>query len=164
MADGATGLSDLQIGNGISRPLRHWRDCLRGKSWGWTVQFTYGGRRVRRFFSDSRYGSTEAAQSAAQAFAYADLSEQAEYLALTRRLRLRSNCRSGIPGVARYERPNGSAYWTAFWDDETGRKKQRKFFVGRLGEAEAARRAVACRLEAQMDWQSRLAQIQAHLG
>jgi hypothetical protein len=65
------------------------------------------------------------------------------------RTRLRKNNTSGIPGVARYEvlaNPNTgrrAAFWLAFWVDEHGASRKRKFYVTLRGERQAKRLAIA---------------------
>jgi hypothetical protein len=65
------------------------------------------------------------------------------------RTRLRRNNTSGIPGVGRYEVVANSktgrlqVFWLAFWVDERGVRRQRKFFVSSYGERQAKRLAIA---------------------
>jgi hypothetical protein len=68
-----------------------------------------------------------------------------------RRTILRRNNTSGIPGIGRYDNianPDTGAraiFWLAFWDDEHGVRRQRKFSVLRHGEREAKKMAMAAR-------------------
>ncbi len=65
------------------------------------------------------------------------------------RTRIRKNNRSGIPGVARYEvlaNPrNGrrEAFWVAFWSNEHGIRRSRKFHISCHGERRAKLLAIA---------------------
>src|SRR5215217_5674961 len=70
---------------------------------GFLVQAWHDGHRIRRFFSDQRYGGKQRALQVARGFA-AQLGRGDEFVALLRRLKPRKNSRLGPPGVARYER------------------------------------------------------------
>lgn len=65
------------------------------------------------------------------------------------RTRLRKNNTSGIPGVGRYEVVADSktgrrqVFWLAFWVDESGVRRQRKYFISIYGERRAKRLAMA---------------------
>ena len=65
------------------------------------------------------------------------------------RTRLRKNNTSGIPGVGRYEVVADSktgrrqVFWLAFWVDERGVRRQRKFFISIYGDRRAKRLAMA---------------------
>lgn len=65
------------------------------------------------------------------------------------RTRLRRNNTSGIPGVGRYEvvadpkTGRRQVFWLAFWADERGVRRQRKFFISSYGERQAKRLAIA---------------------
>lgn len=65
------------------------------------------------------------------------------------RTRLRKNNTSGIPGVGRYEVVADSktgrrqVFWLAFWVDESGVRRQRKFFISIYGDRRAKRLAMA---------------------
>lgn len=61
--------------------------------------------------------------------------------------------------MARYERKDGGAFWLGFWDDEDGVRRQRKFSVRTHGEAEAMRRAVEVRLQAESVFRQRLVEL-----
>jgi hypothetical protein len=62
---------------------------------------------------------------------------------------LRKNNTSGIPGVGRYEVVADSktgrrqVFWLAFWVDESGVRRQRKFFISIYGDRRAKRLAMA---------------------
>ena len=65
------------------------------------------------------------------------------------RTRLRKSNTSGIPGVGRYDVVANSktgrrqVFWLAFWVDERGVRRQRKFFISSYGERRAKRLAIA---------------------
>lgn len=65
------------------------------------------------------------------------------------RTRLRKNNTSGFPGVGRYEVVADSktgrrqVFWLAFWVDESGVRRQRKFFISIYGDRRAKRLAMA---------------------
>ena len=65
------------------------------------------------------------------------------------RTRLRKNNTSGIPGVGRYGVVANSrtgrrqVFWLAFWVDEHGVRRQRKFFISSYGERQAKGLAIA---------------------
>lgn len=65
------------------------------------------------------------------------------------RTRLRKNNTSGIPGVGRYEVVADSksgrrqVFWLAFWVDESGVRRHRKFFISIYGDRRAKRLAMA---------------------
>ena len=65
------------------------------------------------------------------------------------RTRVRKNNTSGIPGVGRYEVVANSktgrrqVFWLAFWVDERGVRRQRKFFISIYGERRAKRLPMA---------------------
>ena len=65
------------------------------------------------------------------------------------RTRLRKNNTSGIPGVGRYEvvanhkTGRRQVYWLAFWANEHGVRRERKFYVSTYGERQAKRLAIA---------------------
>jgi hypothetical protein len=65
------------------------------------------------------------------------------------RTRVRKNNTSGIPGVGRYEVVANSktgrrqVFWLAFWVDERGVRRQRKFFISIYGERRAKHLAMA---------------------
>ena len=65
------------------------------------------------------------------------------------RTRLRKNNTSGIPGVGRYQVVADSktgrrqVFWLAFWVDERGVRRQRKYFISIYGDRRAKRLAMA---------------------
>lgn len=133
----------------------------RHRGTGWQVRFQVLGEPHFRYFADRRFGSTEAALSAAIAYASHDLELHRELLALHRRLAPRSTSRSGLPGVSRYERTAGrGAHWLAYYDDPiSGRRKSKRFPISMHGEQVARQLAMEWRaiaVAAQLDRYLRL--------
>ena len=57
---------------------------------------------------------------------------------------LRRNNTSGVAGVAPYRcRKGRRKYWVAYWADENGVRRQRKFSVLRFGERKTKQLAIA---------------------
>ena len=107
-----------------------------------------------KMFSDVALGGKKKALKAAIEFknkVLADISEYEYHIHI--RSILRKNNTSGIPGVGRYETIRNvktgrrDAYWEAFWDDENGKKRGRRFNVARYGEEDAKKMAVLLREE-----------------
>lgn len=130
------------------------------RMFGWLVRYWVAGRQTRKFFSDRAYGgSSKEAKAAAEAFALEHLPDHQEILSLRRRLLARRNTPHGIPGVARYVRPDGaSAFWTAHWTQD-GVRHSKKYSVTKLGEHEARELAFATREEMNVGSQERLAEL-----
>lgn len=110
----------------------------------WTVTLQRHNVIAVKMFSDSLWGGKRAALAAARAWRDQQLQTQAENEhKLWRRNRLRRNNRSGLVGVARYERKSrGGAFWLASWVDEHGASRKRKFSVARWGEHGAKQNAI----------------------
>jgi|CXWL01.1.fsa_nt_gi hypothetical protein len=125
-------------------------DCDVRSTHAWQVHLNRNNQRSSKVFSDGVWGGKRKALAAARAWRDARLQPLAEYgHELWRRNVLRRNNRSGIVGVARYERrPTESrkagkgAYWLAFWTDEHGLSRKRKFAVGAWGERNAKQMAI----------------------
>lgn len=116
------------------------------RSRGWQAQFRIFGVVHSKYFSDAEYGSPSAAREAAERFASQNRELHEELIALRRRFDIRANSRSGIPGVARYGSQQARGpFWLAYWDDEHGRRKTRRFSVRRLGETTAFEMAIKAR-------------------
>lgn len=122
----------------------------------WLVQVQRHNQKAVKMFSDSVWGGKRKALAAARAWRDEHkqaLAEQAH--ALWRRNRLRSNNRSGLVGVARYERKadahgnktGGAAFWLASWIDAHGVGRKRKFSVTRWGERVAKQKAIEARMQ-----------------
>jgi hypothetical protein len=129
-------------------PKRCRRVCIANRNLGWLVRYSVESVTVQKFFSDKVHGTSASARAAAERFAHANIDLHLELLALRRRLLLRKNCRSGIPGVSRYEVAGRGPFWVAYWDDAAGKKRQRKFSVKSFGEIEARNQALVCRARA----------------
>lgn len=131
---------------GASSP-RVRRSLHRGR--GWQVRYQVLGQAHFRYFADRHFGSADAALAAATTYASHNLRLHRELLALHRRLAPRATCRSGMPGVSRYDAaPGRGAHWLAYFDDPvTGRRKAKRFPVSTFGE-------LAARLLA-MEWRTR---------
>lgn len=116
----------------------------------WLVQVQRHHRISIKMFSDSVWGGKRKALAAAQHWRDQHTEPLAEYAQkLWRRNQLRRNNRSGVTGVARYERKPtprqrtpGAPFWVAAWIDEHGAKRTRKFSVKRWGERGAKRMAI----------------------
>src|SRR6185295_2691118 len=101
-------------------------------------------------FSDSIHGGKRKALKAAREYRNALLLQHSPFKHhVWVRTRLRKNNTSGIPGVGRYEVVANlrtgrlQVFWLAFWVDERGVRRQRKFFISSYGESRAKRLAIA---------------------
>ena len=156
---GVRNRRDRELANGF----RVYRQSNRGA--GWSAGFALLGVQYFRYFADSAYGSPAAARRAAEEYATSNCELHEELLALRRRFAVRSNSRSKIPGVSRYEGyGKHGPYWLAYWDDARGRRVSRRFSVGRFGETEAFERAVKAREQAVADLRKRYQQLLEELG
>jgi hypothetical protein len=133
-----------------------------GEEVGWRVRFSLHCEKIVRVFTDATYGCSVAARQAAERFASEEAEHCQEILALMRRLYVRTNSRTGIPGVARVERKSGGPYWVAYWDED-GRKIQRKFSESLYGEEEAKEMAICARRLAVKPYVRRLTELKASL-
>lgn len=125
--------------------MRVWRiDRPSDREVGWRTQYSVLGRQKVKFFSDRKYGGSEGAKKAAEHFAMANIREHDELRNLNRRLEPRQNSQIGVPGVGRYTRNKGGAFWAASVTRD-GRKRMRKFSVGIYGEDLARQLAIECR-------------------
>ena len=117
-------------------------------AWRTTLQ-RWNGITVKTF-SDSVHSGKRNALKAALEYRNALLLQHSPFThQVWVRSRLRRNNTSGIPGVARYEvvaNPKTGrlqVYWMAFWVNELGASRKRKFFISRYGERQAKRLAIA---------------------
>jgi len=122
-------------------------DDSRRRTHAWLVIVQRRSEIVRKWFSDGIYEDKEKALDAAIVYRDILLSGQHEFeYQVFVRSRIRRNNTSGISGVGRYEvinskTGNRSPFWTAYWADEHGRRRSRKFSVVRYGEKNAKRLA-----------------------
>lgn len=125
------------------RHIRRMDDASRGTH-AWIVCVQRHNVIATKTFSDGVWDSKRAALAAARAWRDEQLQAQGEYEhTLWRRNCLRRNNRSGLVGVARYERKSGGApFWMASWTNEHGISRKRKFSVKLWGEHGAKRRAI----------------------
>lgn len=135
----------------------------RGGEHRWQFQFERDPIKESKAFSDSTYGSKVLSYQAARNYRDAFLKSAYELgildpdapslrhsipLVLT----LSPRNTSGIVGVSREDRPRKDrnkreVSWVANYQDDSGKNKQKQFFVARLGEKEALFRAVSFRRE-----------------
>ena len=134
------------------KPRRNIRriDNETNRTHAWFVQVQRNSRIVKKMFSDGVYGGKRKALQAAIRFHAQLLATVPAYAyQIGRRSILRRNNTSGIPGVGRYDvidNPHTGrrvVFWLAFWDDEQGIRRSRKFSVLRYGERKAKQLAVA---------------------
>lgn len=128
---------------------------------GWHVHYQRGREQVSRFFADRAHGGPDEAHAEALRFAAEREQDGGELVLLLRRLSPRSDTRSGIPGVTRLVRrpPDRGAYWVAYWNDDLGRKVQKKFSVGLHGEDAARELAIEARRQATERHRARLVEL-----
>jgi hypothetical protein len=128
---------------------------------GWHVHYQRGREQVSRFFADQAHGGPNGAHAEALRFAAEREQDGGELALLLRRLSPRSDTRSGIPGVTRLVRrpPDHGAYWVAYWNDDLGRKVQKKFSVALHGEDVARELAIEARRQATERHRTRLAEL-----
>ncbi|MBG9390406.1 hypothetical protein [Caenimonas aquaedulcis] len=138
----------------MKNPLHHIhrKDTDSNNTHSWVVLFQRHNLNVRRVFSDSVWGGKRKALAAAKAFRDEQLDSLTSYVyEIGRRNVMRRNNRSGVVGVARYERPPAPGgkysyiFWQAGWIDEHGRTRTRKFSVRRWGERGAKQMALEVR-------------------
>ena len=135
--------------------MKHRRNIRRidnevNRTHAWLVQVQRNNGIAIKMFSDGVYGGKHKALQAAISFHTQLLAAVPEYEYQIRlRSILRRNNTSGIPGVARYDKidnPNTGhrvVFWLAFWVDEHGASRKRKFSVLLYGERKAKQLAVA---------------------
>ncbi len=119
----------------------------------WLVQVQRNKKITIKMFTDGVFGGKRKAFNAALKFRNGVLAGISEYkYHMHIRSILRKNNKSGIPGVGRYDaiqkiKDRKAAFWTAFWDDENGKRRSRKFYVSCYGERNAKKMAVSKRKE-----------------
>ncbi|MDO8291563.1 MAG: HNH endonuclease [Gallionella sp.] len=135
----------------------------RGGEHRWQFQFERDPIKESKAFSDSTYGSKELSYQAARNYRDAFLKSAYELGILDPEapslrhsiplvLALSPRNTSGIVGVSREDRPRKGrnkreVSWVANYQDDSGKNKQKQFFVARLGEKESLFRAVSFRRE-----------------
>ena len=154
---------NAQIDHELPNGFRLYRQLNRSR--GWQARFRLFGTVYSRYFSDAEYGSSAAAREAAEHLASQNQDLHNELRALHRRFVVRANSRSGLPGVARYEgNVAHGPFWLAYWDDQNGRRVNRRFSIGRYGETEACRLAREAREKGVRPFRERYEQILNKLG
>ena len=123
-------------------------EASRTHAWRTTLQ-RWNGITVKTFSDAVHHGKRNALKSALE-YRNTLLREQSPFKHhIWVRTRLRKNNTSGIPGVGRYDVVVDSktgrrqVFWLAFWVDERGLRRQRKFFISSYGERQAKRLAIA---------------------
>ena len=112
------------------------------------VRFSSQGKVYQKTFSEHKYG--EKALELAQEYRDKSLVELPKRVAPKKR----SNNKSGIPGVRKqkiiYRRDDKELtynVWEAYWYDDQGKMKRRRFFINKYGSREAKKLAIDCRKE-----------------
>ncbi len=113
---------------------------------GWVVRYRHRDAWMQRYFADERFGAADAAREAAQAFLEAEPEQRLEAIALARRLRSRRNSKAGMIGVTRLVTAGRPPNWMAYWTDEAGERRFKRFSVAIFGEEEAMRLAIEHRM------------------
>ncbi|KAF0181837.1 MAG: pathoproteinis-related transcriptional factor and ERF protein [Alphaproteobacteria bacterium] len=116
----------------------------------WIVRLIRRGKTTSRMFSDSVHGGKRKSLVAARAWRDETLDPVAcDAREAHRRIVVRRNTKSGVPGVARYAPKTGRhPYWTAFWDEPGAGRRAKKFSTRIHGERGARALAVEARQEA----------------
>jgi hypothetical protein len=116
----------------------------------WRVTLQRCNEILVRPFSDAIYGGKGKALKAAVEYRNQLLRRYSPFAhQVWVRTRLRKNNKSGIPGVARYDKVvnlntgRREIFWLAHWVNEHGASRKRKFSVLRYGERQAKRLAIA---------------------
>lgn len=127
--------------------IRRFEDAGK-RTFGWFVLLSRMNVRHKKFFADAPHGGNAKALRAAKAYRDALKLVTDNDQKSWRRTQRRSNNISDIPGVGRYvaRDSNGNPtkpYWQAFWNDEFGVRRSRKFSVSVNGEKRARDLAIA---------------------
>lgn len=125
-------------------------DNDKNSTYAWVVQVQRNYCITWKMFSDGIYGGKRKSLAAAKEFKEQVLADVPSY-EYHHHLRtiVRRNNTSGIPGVGRYESINNPntghrmVFWLAYWDDENGTRRSRKFSVLKYGDLKAKKLAVA---------------------
>jgi hypothetical protein len=118
----------------------------------WKVNIKRRTRYMHKYFADVKYGGTEKALEAAQAYldSLKSATSNPDYMLWRKNKKLASNT-SGIVGVARYlirYRKRRRLLWQAMWRDADNKSHCKRFFVSTHGERQAKALAVAARRDA----------------
>jgi len=116
---------------------------------GYYVRVNFRGKQYRKFFSDKKYGGSEEALE--EAVRHRNQLEEEIGKPRTDR-RVQANTDGDRVGVRRYQKPtrrNGKVYYSdvyeVSWCPEPGQVRRKTFYIGKLGEREAKRRAYSLR-------------------
>jgi hypothetical protein len=131
------------------RNIRRYHDN-RKHTFGWLVTLQRNHKIHVKFFSDSVYGGKRTAFRIALQYrnALIEASTPGRYRRWRRTI-LRRNNTSGIVGVGRYDQvvnrhtDQHRVFWLAYWNDEHGKRRQRRFSVLLYGEQKAKQLAMA---------------------
>ena len=129
-------------------------DNDKNRTHAWLVRVQRKNEITIKMFTDGVFGGKRKSFNAALEFKSKVLAGISEYkYHIHIRSIVRKNNKSGISGVGRYESVQNvktgrkAAFWTAFWDDENGKRHSRKYYVSCYGEHNAKRKAVFKRKE-----------------
>ena len=123
-------------------------EASRTYAWRTTLQ-RWHGITVKTFSDSAHHGKRNALKAALEYRSTLLLRHSPFKHHVWLRTRVRKNNTSGIPGVGRYEVVANSktgrrqVFWLAFWVDERGVRRQRKFFISIYDERRAKRLAMA---------------------
>ncbi len=125
-------------------------DDARKHTYGWLVTLQRNHKIHKKFFSDSVYGGKRTAFRVALQYrnTLIEILTPGRYHLWRRTIRRRNNS-SGIVGVGRYDQvvnrhtDQHRVFWLAYWDDENGKRRQRRFSVLLHGERKAKQLAIA---------------------
>lgn len=124
----------------------------RGATHGWQIRVYRGSNHRTRFFSDSKFGSSDAALAAALEYreqVYDEFGIDTGKYVISAQLAAHNT--SGIIGVNRSEtiEPNATIreFWQTAYPSPAHEVRTKSFGIGRFGEIGALRRAVEARME-----------------
>lgn len=126
-------------------------DATTSKTHGWYVRVYYKGVMNSKFFSDSRYGSSE--QALEEAIQYRDELEKRIGKPRTDRpvVRVSPRNQTGVVGVRRRRKAPGKKgknhydVYEVTWSPEPGKMKRTSVSIAKYGEEEAFKRACEIR-------------------
>jgi hypothetical protein len=119
---------------------------------GWKINIKRRTKYMHKYFPDAKYGGTENALAAAQAYLDSLMSAASnpDYM-LWRKNKKPATNTSGIVGVGRYlvqYRKRKRPLWQAMWRDADDKQHCKRFFVSTHGDRRAKALAVAARRDA----------------